>query len=352
MRSGLMRMSEADPAAVKQYLRGQKIEPEIIDWKYFDRGFNRDRERGVVWVREDQVAGFLGLIPFRVEKNEQRAECAWSCDWSVDPAQGGGMGLLLVKRARELYDGIFNLGGNENTRQIFPRLADRTVPDAGISLVLPLRLGSIIAGLPRGFVRRLFTRQEKLQKIPLRWVRSAVRSLVTIEPGLSPQVLSFADATLQTGWRPVYDAGFLDWQFVRCPAISAWNCSISSESPLRTAGLVWRSRSSKKLWRFVFWGETHDLEKMKILTAAIVSFAYQQGCIALVTIASQRQSDLLSLLRRRGFLRHGLLPFYAMRGRCAELPVDDFAALSYLDADLAYRFESYGVESDCVPAES
>jgi hypothetical protein len=352
MRSGLMRMSEADPAAVKQYLLGREIEPEIIDWKYFDPGFNRDRERGVVWVRENQVAGFLGLIPFRVEKNGQCANCAWSCDWSVDPAQGGGVGLLLVKRARELYDGIFNLGGNENTRQIFPRLADRTVSDAGISLVLPLRLGSIVARLPRGFVKRLFSRQEKLQQIPLRWVRAGVRRPVTIEPGLSPQVLSLAGATLQTGWRPVYDAGFLDWQFRRCPAITSWSCWISSESPLRTAGLVWKSQSSKKLWRFAFCGETHDQEKIKILNAAIVSFAYRQGCIALVTIASHRQSDLVRLLRRRGFLRHGLLPFYAMRGRCTELPVDDFAVLSYLDADLAYRFESYGVESDWASAES
>ena len=333
-------MSEADPAAVKRYLLGRQIEPEIIDWKYFDPGFNRNRERGVVWMREDQAAGFLGLIPFRIEKNGQRADCAWSCDWSVDPAQGGGMGLLLVKRARELYDGIFNLGGNENTRQIFPRLADRTVADAGISLVLPLRLGSIAARLPGGFVKRLLGQQEKLQQIPLRWVRTGTRARVTIEPGLSPQVLSLADASLQTDWRPVYDAGYLDWQFGRCPAISCWRCCISSESPLRTAGLVWRSRSSKKLWRFVFCGETRDLEKTKILTSAIVSFAYQQECIALVTIASHRQSDFVRFLRRRGFLRHGLLPFYAMRGRCAELPVDDFAALSYLDADLGYRFES------------
>lgn len=342
-----MRMSEADPTAVKQYLLGRQIDPQIIDWKYFDRGFHGDRERGVVWVREKQVAGFLGLIPFRLEKDGFRADCAWSCDWSVDPLQGGGMGLLLVKRARELYDGIFNLGGNENTRQIFPRLADRTVPDAGVSLVLPLRLGGIVARLPRGFVKHLLSQQEKLQQIPLRWVRTGVSSAVTIEPGLSPQVLSVADATPRTDWRPVYDGELLDWQFGRCPAITSWSCWISSESPLRTAGLVWRSRSSVKLWRFVFCGETHDLEKMKILTAAMVSFAYQQGCIALITIASHRQNDLITFLRQQGFLRRGQLPFYAMRGRCIELPMEDFVALSYLDADLAYRFEQ-----DRVSAES
>lgn len=334
-----MRLSEADPMAVKRYLLGRQIEPEIIDWKYFDSGFNRDRERGVVLVRENQVAGFLGLIPFRIENHRFRADCAWSCDWSVDASQGGGMGLLLVKRARDFYDGIFNLGGNKNTLQIFPRLADRTVADAGISLVLPLRLGSIVAPLPPGFVKRLISRQEKLQQIPLRWVRKGVKTGVTIEPGVSPRTLSIAAARPETDWRPAYDAGFFDWQFGRCPAITSWSCRISSESPPRTASLLWRSRSSKRLWRFVFLGETHDLEKIETLTAAMISFAYQQGCMALLTIASHRQSDLIRLLRRRGLLRRGRLPFFAMRGRCAELPTEDFAALSYLDADLGYRFE-------------
>lgn len=339
-------MSEADPAAVRQYLLARQIQPEIIDWKYFNPCFSGSRERGVVWMRENQVAGFLGLIPFRAEKYGFRAECAWSCDWSVDPQHGGGTGLLLVKRARELYDGIFSLGGNENTRQIFPRLADRTVPDAGISLVLPLRLGSVLARLPGGFLKRLLSRQERLQQIPLRWVRSGAGTPVTIDSGLSSQVLSLAGATPQTDWHPLYDAGFFDWQFQRCPAISCWSCWIASEAPLRTAGLVWRSRSSKKLWRLIFCGEMHDFEKMKILTAAMVSFVYLEGGIALSTIASRQQSDLVRFLRRRGFLRHGRLPFYAMRGRCAELPIEDFAVLSYLDADLAYRFEADTVSAE------
>jgi hypothetical protein len=343
MRSGLMRMSEADPVAVKQYLLGRQIQPEIIDWKYFDPGFNRDRERGVVWVRENQVAGFLGLIPFRLEKDEVRADCAWSCDWSIDPRQGGGMGLLLVKRARELYDGIFNLGGNENTRRIFPRLADRTVSAAGVNLVLPLRLGSVFARLPRGSIKSMLSQQETLRQIPLRWVRRPSEA-VTIDPGLSPRVTSLADDALRGDWRPRYDSQFLDWQFRRCPAIQCWSGWVSSEFPLRTAALIWRPRSSKSFWRFVFCGETADSQKMKILIAAIVSFVYGQGGVALFGIVSHRESDLIQLLGRRGFLRHGELPFYVMRGRHSELPTDEFCVLNFLDADLAYRFEQDGVE--------
>jgi hypothetical protein len=333
-----MAMSEADPAAVKKYLLARQILPEIVDWKYFDPFFNRHQERGVVLVRENQVAGFLGLIPFRLEKDQVRADCAWSCDWSVDPGQGG-MGLMLVKRARELYDGIFNLGGNENTRRLFPRLADRTVPNAGISFVLPLRLGSIFARLPKGSLRDLLNQQQTLQQIPLRWVRGLNKTAITIDSGLSPLVSSLVDSARQGDWRALYDSEFLEWQFVRCPAITCWSCWISSESPLRTAALIWRSRSSTKFWRFVICGETHDLEKKQRLIGAIASFVYSQGCVALFAIASHKESDSVTLLRRQGFLRYGNLPFYAMRGRCAELPTDEFSALSFLDADLAYRFE-------------
>jgi hypothetical protein len=339
MRSGLIALSQADPAAVKQYLLSRQIESEIIDWKYFDPRFNRQRERGVVWIRENKVAGFLGLIPFRLEKGDVHAECAWSCDWSVDPGQGAGMGLLLVKRAREVYDGIFNVGGNENTQRLFPRLADRTVLDAGISLVLPLRLGSVFARFPRGRIQNFLTRQKILQQIPLRLVRGLDKTAVTIEAGLSAGLMSLVDHARRGEWRAVYDSEHFDWQFRRCPAITSWSCWISSESHPRIAALIWRSRDSSKFWRCVLCGETDDPAKVKMLIAAIVSFVYSQGCVALFSIASHREGDLIKQLRRRGFLAYGKLPFYGMRGRCAELPTDEFSVLSFLDADLAYRFE-------------
>ena len=342
-----MPLSKADPAEVKRYLLSRHMQSEIIDWKYFDRRFNRDRERGVVWVRENQVAGFLGLIPFTVQKDKEelRRDCAWSCDWSVDARHGAGMGLLLVKRARELYDGIFNLGGNENTRQIFPRLADQTVPDAGIWLVLPLRLGSIFARLPGG-MKRLLPGQKFLGQFPLRWVRASSAGRAAVDQGFSPQLLSLINDTPRGGWRPIYDSEFFDWQFRRCPAITCWSCSISSESPPRTAALAWRSRSSKDFWRLVLCGDATDFERVKLLVSAVVSFVYSQGCVALFTIVSHRESRLLEIFRGRGFLGHRKLPFYIMRGRYAALPMEEFSTLSFLDADLAHRFEQDGSSSE------
>jgi hypothetical protein len=333
-------VSEADPLAVKQYLAVHEVEPEIAEWKYFDSRFNRDRERGVVWVREGRVAGFLGLIPFCVERGGvSAAQCAWSCDWSVDPLEAGGMGLMLAKRACGLYDGIFNVGGNENTRRIFPRLADRTVPDAAVNLVLPLRLGSTFPLLPPGILKRALSRQRLLQQIPVHWVRDRRRIGVSIEPGLSPRVMSVLGAEASRDWQPFYDSEYVDWQLVRCPAIKCWSCWMSSDSPLRTAALIWTTRSSSGYWRLLFCGATTDLEKIEVLAGAIVSFVHDQKGIALFAMASHLETGLMDLLARQGFLRRRTkLPFYVMRGRNRELPIDEFKALNFLDADLAYRF--------------
>jgi hypothetical protein len=334
--------------AVKKYLSCHEVEPEIADWKYFDSHFNRNRERGVVWVREGRVAGFLGLIPFCVEKGRVCAsQCAWSCDWSVDPLEAGGMGLMLAKRARDLYDGIFNVGGNENTRRIFPRLADRTVPDAAVNLVLPLRLGSTFALLPPGVLKRTLSRQRLLQQIPLHWGRDRSRIGVSIEPGLSPRVISVLGDVGPCYWQPLYDSEYVDWQLVRCPTVNCWSCWISSDSPPRTAALIWTSRSSTGYWRLAFCGVMADLERIEALTGAIASFVRGQKGIALFAMASHLESGLMNLLARQGFLRRrAKLPFYVMRGRNRELPLDEFKTLNFLDADLAYRFESGFISKD------
>lgn len=345
MTSGLLPLSETDPAAIRQYLLRRQMPPPIIEWKYFDTSFNRDRERGVVWIRENGVAGFLGLIPFSIQKREFRAECAWSCDWSVDPRQGAGVGLLLLQRARDLYDGVFNLGGNENTRQIFPRLADRTVPNAGIGLVLPLRLGSLFARLPQR-LRHVLRDRKALQQLPLRWVRAPAGQITRIEPGLSPRVVTLIGDARPVEWRPIYDAEFFEWQFRRCPAIACWSVSIALESPLRTAALVWRSTSSKEFWRILFCGDTSDLEKIQLVLVAAVSFVYRQGCVALFTIISHGERRLLEFFGGRGFLGHRTLPFYILRGRSSTLPADEFSTLNFLDADLAYRFGQNGVSDE------
>jgi hypothetical protein len=82
------------------------------------------------------------------------------------------------------------------------------------------------------------------------------------------------------------------------------------------------------------------LEQVSVLVQTIASFVYEQRGIALFAIASHLEGDLIRVLGQHGFLRRrNRLPFHVMRGRKPDLPTDEFAALSFLDTDMAYRFD-------------
>jgi hypothetical protein len=339
MRPSLLRLAEAQPSLVQDYLVSQEIPLEISRWKYFDPRFNRGRERGFVCMKDDKVCGFLGLIPFQVRKDARTLECAWSCDWSVDASQvAGGMGLMLVKQAKDAYDAVFNVGGNEKTRRIFPRLSDRTVWDAGISLVLPLRLGAILTKLAPPFLRSL-TRGKFLRDFPLKWMRGAgLDNRVQVDPGVS---LEIAPLLEDAGgeWRPLYDYEYVRWQLETCPAVCSWSCYIPAQPAPRAAAIVWRSAASTDFWRLAVWGTHHAEDDARFLIRQAIQFVHQQNGAALFAIASHLDQQLIGALTAQGFFRRrGRLPFYGMRGRETKLTFDEFQVMSLLDADLPYRF--------------
>jgi hypothetical protein len=340
MRPVLLRLAEAEPSAVKDYLASQQIPPDIADWKYFDSRFNRGRDRGFVCVKDDKVCGFFGLIPFRARKDGRVLECAWSCDWSVDASQvAGGMGIMLVKRAKEAYDAIFNVGGNENTRRLFPRLADRTVWDAGMSLALPLRLGPILAKLAPAFLQP-FAKLNVLHKIPLKWVRtSAIDHGIRIEPGVPKEIAPLLEDSGRGAWCPLYDHEYVHWQLEACPALTCWSGYIPAPGFPRAAAIIWRSTASTDFWRLALLGAANAEDECKLLLARMIQFAYQQDGAAVFAITSHLDQERLRLLTAQGFLRRrGRIPFYGLRGRDANLTFDEFGVLSFLDADMAYRF--------------
>jgi hypothetical protein len=340
MRPSLLKLAEAPPPLVQDYLARQEIPPEISQWKYFDARFNRGRERGFVCMKDDKVCGFLGLIPFQARKDGRTLECAWSCDWSVDAAQAtGGMGIMLVKKAKDAYDAVFNVGGNENTRRIFPRLSDRTVWDAGISLVLPLRLGAILGKLAPRFLRPL-TQQKILRNFPLKWMRNiAVDDRVQIQEGVSLELAPLFEDSGQGEWCPLYDHEYVRWQLETCPAVSCWSCYIPSQPTPRAGAIIWRSATSTDFWRLAVWGVRQAENEAKLLIHRAIQFVHQQNGAALFAIASHLDQGLIAALAEQGFLRRrARLPFYGMRGREAKLTFDEFGVLSFLDADLPYRF--------------
>jgi hypothetical protein len=339
MRPSLLKLAEAPPTLVRDYLVRQDISPEIVDWKYFDARFSRGRERGFVCMNDDKVCGFLGLIPFQARKDARTLECAWSCDWSVDASQvAGGMGIMMVKQAKDAYDAVFNVGGNENTRLIFPRLSDRTVWDAGISFVLPLRLGAILTKLAPPFLRPL-TQRKLLRDFPLKWMRGErLDNRLQVDPGVSLEIAPLLEGA-GGEWRPLYDYEYVRWQLETCPAVCSWSCYIPAQPAPRAAAIVWRSATSTDFWRLVVWGIRDAKDEARFLIRQAIRFVHQQNGAALFAIASHLDQDLIAALTAQGFFRRRRrLPFYGMRGREAKLTFDEFQVMSLLDADLPYRF--------------
>ena len=332
-----MRLAEAEPTLIKEYLARQGVPAHIADWKYFDAHFSRRLDRGFACMNNHKVCGFLGLIPFKAQREGRTLECAWSCDWSIDASQvAGGMGIMLLKQARTAYDGIFNVGGNENTRRILPRLADRTVWDAGVSLVLPLRLGPSLARIAPQFARRALAKG-LLRKLPVKWVRSSGEDhAIRVKPGVPAEIATLIENRDQD-WCPVYDFKYVRWQLETCPAVECWSCYVSPAP--RSAVIVWRSVDSNDYWRLVVLGIRGAEEEARVLLTRAIEFVYKQNGAVLTTIASHLDRELLTLLTAHGFLRRRTrLPFYAMRGRDAGTSFDEFKELNFLDADQAYRF--------------
>jgi hypothetical protein len=140
-------------------------------------------------------------------------------------------------------------------------------------------------------------------------------------------------------WCPLYDYEYVRWQLGTCPAVVSWSCYIPAESSPRLAAIVWRSATSEDFWRCSFWGIQNAKDEAKVLLRRVIQFVYQQGGSALFAVASRLDRELMSLLTAQGFLqRRKRLPFYGVRGRDANLAFDEFGTLSFLDADMAYRF--------------
>lgn len=340
MRLTIVPLSEVPSSLLKDYLGGQGMPSEIISWKYFDSAFNRGRERGFVWLREGRVAGFVGLIPFDLSGGGNRSQTAWTCDWSVgEPDANPGFGVMLLKRAIDSCGHLMALGGNENTQRLLPRIATRTVPEAGLMFGLPLRLGAVFRKLGRlpeaGPLRRIFS---ALSGIPLRWVGGA-ESRVRVERGVSPAISALLESERGPGWSPRYDFEYLNWQVGRCPAVVSWTCIAPGEAGSRAAALFWRPVDSSNLWRTAVWMEAGGQESLRAVLREVVRRIYGEGGVAVSAIVSRLDHDLIQILREIGFVRIGApRPLFVCTPGRNRGSLDEPGRLSYLDTDLAYRF--------------
>src|SRR3712207_729803 len=107
MASSVVPFGDVAGDRVRDFLRQSGFDPQIIEWKYFDPAFNRDRNRGYAWLQQGRVAGVIGLIPFTIATGTRTRALHWSCDWMLaDPDASPGMGIMLLKRAMAASEGV------------------------------------------------------------------------------------------------------------------------------------------------------------------------------------------------------------------------------------------------------
>ena len=309
---------------------------EIIEWKYFDRQFRPGRERGYVWLKDGQVRGIIGLIPFTLGDQTEQHDCSWTCDWFVAVSERNpGIGALLLKRAIDEAGLLTTLGGNEATSRMVPRMAAHSLKAAGFEWVKPIRLGGV-----RNF-RRVATRLPRwalgwLEDAPLEGASRTAGSSVRVAPGVHASALEGVLAGQAAGrWVPQYDVDYVDWQIGRCPAVEC--ATIWTTDPAgASAAVIWRALKGRQ-WRIAVWSSLGAPTHAQSVLGEAVRQVRLQGGFGLSAVVAEGDGPGQQLFEGAGFRRTPLaFPLYVLGTAAA--PVTRLGRLSYLDSDLAYRF--------------
>lgn len=342
-RPGTIRpLSDTPRELVEEYFLDSGWQREIVSWKYYDDRFSQGRERGLVWLRNGKVEGFIGLIPFRLANGEDHFEGCWTCDWSLrDPQKSAGMGIVLLRKAMGMYQPTLSFGGNENTRRLVPRLARITFSDAGHEWILPLRLGF---GLP--FVQRLgipsgmFPKFFKSGRLPRRRIAGETDRVV-VKNGVSGRIMSVLDKQRMAGCQPLYDLEYIKWQTEWCPDIAVATC-LAGDPPV-AASIIWGEKSFSSTWRIALWVAPGGTGFLQSVLKASVHEVLNRGGTALQTLVSRKDTELSEALKKSGFWpRRNYRPLYILSDPPNEVELPELAGLSFLDTDLAYRFPGRG----------
>jgi hypothetical protein len=328
MRLSIEPIDERHRESLKRHLAPFGLPAEIVEWKYFRRSLRQEGDRGFVWVRQGEVRGAIGLIPFSVRGPANVMRASWTCDWVVDdPQSNPGVGVMLIHRARDAAGVLFSLGGNERNRQLMPRIATTSVDEAAIEMHVPLRAGG--SAWFRGLDRRLGGALRPLRGLRLK--RGG--GTMVFQPGVSPELESLLD--VQRGaWLPAYDLPYLKWQIEECPVLQSASCVSTGGN---AGALCWASKWQARDWRLALWTRDDKSAEAAGVLAAVFRYVYERGGERMSSIVSHHDRSRLTLLESHGFVDSDQRkPLYVTAAR--SLAVEPLGAHSFVDSDLAYRF--------------
>ena len=342
MSDAILSLREVPQDQVVEYLGRRGMTAEIVEWKYFDPAFNEGRERGYVWTRDERIEGFIGLIPWNVRRGNEQLDMVWGCDWSVaDPNTSNGMGMVLATHAMSLHRPWMSLGGSAKARTIMPHLSNHVVDDAGLVFWQPLRLGAALIKLGERSRLANWLASTRLRSVPIRWVSGQAmhRPTVITEQGLAPGLADLIEHEHHETWHPHHRFDALQWSMGRCPTISVRTCYVPGLSGLDAAAVFWRSVEAADFWKVALWTAPLRTNLIADLLAEVQRQVYAAGGLAISTLASHLQTDLIEQLQGAGYWRQPRpLPLYLLEQRQQPLPFGDMTGLSYVCTDLAYRF--------------
>jgi hypothetical protein len=331
-------LSALDPELLVEYLGREDFPADIVRWKYFNARFNRGRERGYAWVKDEKIGGFLGLIPFQVFINGRFADAVWTCDWSVQDQSAKGVGILLLRQAQNRYEFLTQLGGNEATQKIVSRLSSKTVNDAGIVFHLPLRIGSALRVVRRKQPNLPVDAIEIVNRIPIRWPRRLPSGAVHFEPGVSEKLGAFLEPERRGDFYARYDFEYLRWQITDSPHLVAETCFHADGSEPRAAALIWREKRPD-FWRLAVWSRTGAEKELEVVLSNVIRRVFENGGYILSLVASRMDQSVIDLVKGKGFIAAPRRrPLHIISSKRDGEVVPEMWPLSYLDTDYAYRF--------------
>lgn len=330
---------EAPRDKVEGYLTDRGIDPDIVRWKYFDGDFNRNRVRGLVWMRDNQAEGFIGAVPGVIRRGDESQEFLWMCDWSLRvPGANPGMGALLLKWLTREYGPVLALGGNEITRKIAPRMATHTITDAASVFHLVLRSGSYVEKVSSRIPALHLDQWPVINSVPwLRRRRSPNLECVLTE-GVSRLVTDMQGLNPGDKWSIVNDGPYVDWAVGRCPQLITETMLAPEQRP-RAAVVCWRRKASAKRWRIAPFAAGGSAEALRSALAAAVNRIHQAGAHTISAVVGRQDAETIDVLKWAGFFESAArLPFFVFAETPEHARIDHARGLSYLDTDLAYRF--------------
>jgi hypothetical protein len=335
-------LSKIPISALHAFLSGHGHDPAIIDWKYCDSDFNRNRERGLACVDDHgRLLSFIGLIPFTVMHNGKAVDAAWCCDWYRALDASGPLGVMLIQHSLKAYPLIYSLGGGEMTKAIMGRLSRVTIPTAGVELYKPVRIGGAIYALRKATAVnvipsvstinnvKLPIREQKQNKAPL-----TVRFVASLPPTFDELLVDrVTDAHL-----PAYDLQYLRWLLDRCPSITGGACLVSRGEESIGAVLFWHPVADKRFWRISLLPCRRNYGVLDAAVTKTIRHIRDNGGWLISLLASRLDIDLLELAKRNGFYQStSRRPLYILTRNRQDI-VQELEQLSYLDTDYAYRF--------------